>query len=351
MPGEPRESSELGVDKPREGLYIKEEIDLRCNMFMGAFVKRNLQTSHQEVHDKIIKKATELEMRLQSALGSVSSSSSNGAPTTESIVNSNNNHLVSRLPHPPHPLASFSGRVSPPADTLRSSNSQSRELDYTCTCPGTSHLSHCFFFHPGDLQHEQQQHDTRQRFAQQEQQQQQPPNSYPTISLLPASTSSSLSGPSSAAAPSPATHTHAPSELQGSPAQGQCLCTGGLHDRTCTFYPGLRLPVASSSSSSSSFSSPKQISSQVPSLSVQAATATATSTPPPAVASPRESRSPPPPPSGDQAEWSATTTRSAPVAGTLHNFSRPRSSASATSAAGAAVVRPGVSQRQMSDRM
>lgn len=342
MPGEPRESSELGVDKPREGLYIKEEIDLRCNMFMGAFVKRNLQTSHQEVHDKIIKKATELEMRLQSALGSVSSSSSNGAPTTESIVNSNNNHLVSRLPHPPPPLASFSGRVSPPADTLRSSNSQSRELDYTCTCPGTSHLSHCFFFHPGDLHHEQQQHDTRQQFAQQEQQQQQPFNSYPTIPLLPASTSSSLSGPSSAAAPSPATHTHAPSELQGSPAQGQCLCTGGLHDRTCTFYPGLRLPVASSSSSSSSFSSPKQISSQVPSLSVQAATATA---------SPRESRSPPPPQSGDQAEWSATTTRSAPVAGTLHNFSRPRSSVSATAAGAAVVVRPGVSQRQMSDRM
>ncbi|KAF7197866.1 hypothetical protein HII31_00955 [Pseudocercospora fuligena] len=58
VPGkEPREASELGVNKPRDGLYIKEELDLRCNLFMSNFVKKNLKKSHLVVVDKIIERA------------------------------------------------------------------------------------------------------------------------------------------------------------------------------------------------------------------------------------------------------------------------------------------------------
>lgn len=59
LPGEPREPPELGVNAPRDGLYIKEELDLRCNMFMSAFVQRNLKKSHAVVVEKIIERAGE----------------------------------------------------------------------------------------------------------------------------------------------------------------------------------------------------------------------------------------------------------------------------------------------------
>lgn len=298
MPDEPREPSELGIDKPREGLYIKEEIDLRCNMFIGAFVKRNLQSSHQEVHNKIIAKAIELEMRLQSALG-LEGRSSNHA--TES------NNLVSRAP------SSFFGLVSPPADSLRSN--QSRELDFSCTCQGTTHTSSCSFFHPGDLQ----QYDTGQH-SQEHHRRSFP---YPTVSI-PNSTASYFTSPGQA----PTTWVHTPSELHGSPAQGQCLCTGGLHDRTCSSYPGLRLPASSSLSD--------DISSQIP-LSLRAGSTDVPRSTGSATAPQRRTYSgftaqrP-----GEQAEMSAARS---PVDSNSFNFSRPLSIS----------IRPSV-QHRLSDR-
>lgn len=56
-PGEAREPAELGVDKPREGLYIKEELNLGCYFFLASFVKKNLKKSHLVVVDKIIERA------------------------------------------------------------------------------------------------------------------------------------------------------------------------------------------------------------------------------------------------------------------------------------------------------
>jgi len=53
-PGEKRkEPRELGLDVPREGLYIKEDVDMRCNIFLTAFVKKNLSKSHRAVLEKV----------------------------------------------------------------------------------------------------------------------------------------------------------------------------------------------------------------------------------------------------------------------------------------------------------
>jgi len=53
-PGEKRkEPRELGVDVPREGLYIKEDVDMRCSIFLTAFVKKNLSKSHRAVLEKV----------------------------------------------------------------------------------------------------------------------------------------------------------------------------------------------------------------------------------------------------------------------------------------------------------
>lgn len=52
-PGEPRETLELGSDAPREGLYIREDVDMRCNFLLTGFVKKNLTKSHKSVVDRI----------------------------------------------------------------------------------------------------------------------------------------------------------------------------------------------------------------------------------------------------------------------------------------------------------
>ncbi|GIZ42712.1 hypothetical protein CKM354_000597100 [Cercospora kikuchii] len=206
-PGEPREPSELGVDKPKEGLYIKEEIELKCNMLMGAFVKRNLQNSHREVHEKIISMAAELQAKLKSALGI--------EPHAAERAQSDDN-LVRRA---------YYGHPSAPADSHRSN--RSREIDFSCTCRGTTHLPSCSFFHPGDLQH----HGP------------QLPSSIPYYAIsLPASASPY----SASVVPATAPLERSLSELHGSPASGKCMCTGGLHDEGCSFYPGLRIPQATS---------------------------------------------------------------------------------------------------------
>jgi hypothetical protein len=51
--GEPRETLELGMDAPREGLYVREDVDMRCNIFLTGFVKKNLTKAHKSVVDKL----------------------------------------------------------------------------------------------------------------------------------------------------------------------------------------------------------------------------------------------------------------------------------------------------------
>ena len=58
MAGEPREPLELGIDKPKDGLYLREDVDLRCNILLMGFVKRNLKKSHLEMVDKMMEKIT-----------------------------------------------------------------------------------------------------------------------------------------------------------------------------------------------------------------------------------------------------------------------------------------------------
>lgn len=66
MPGERREPIELGNDIPREGLYIREDVDMRCNIFLSGFVKKNLNKSHKVLVDKIVERAVAASADLSS---------------------------------------------------------------------------------------------------------------------------------------------------------------------------------------------------------------------------------------------------------------------------------------------
>ncbi|KAL2754322.1 hypothetical protein ACRALDRAFT_1081404 [Sodiomyces alcalophilus JCM 7366] len=46
LPGEPREPQELGLGAPKTGLYVREDVDIRCNILMASFVKKTLKKSH-----------------------------------------------------------------------------------------------------------------------------------------------------------------------------------------------------------------------------------------------------------------------------------------------------------------
>lgn len=61
MPGEPREARELGVDTPRDGLYLREEVDMRCNIMMTSFVKKNLKNAHKVLVERLLKKVEFVE--------------------------------------------------------------------------------------------------------------------------------------------------------------------------------------------------------------------------------------------------------------------------------------------------
>ncbi|TEA10568.1 hypothetical protein C8034_v009431 [Colletotrichum sidae] len=53
LPGEPVEPVELGIGAPLTGLYIREDVDMRCSVFTTAFVKKTLRKSHGKLVDRI----------------------------------------------------------------------------------------------------------------------------------------------------------------------------------------------------------------------------------------------------------------------------------------------------------
>ncbi|EOO03767.1 hypothetical protein UCRPA7_499 [Phaeoacremonium minimum UCRPA7] len=57
LPGEPLQPVELGIGAPQTGLYIREDVDLRCNLLMAGFVKKNLKKSHGVLIDRLVSKA------------------------------------------------------------------------------------------------------------------------------------------------------------------------------------------------------------------------------------------------------------------------------------------------------
>ncbi|ODA77972.1 hypothetical protein RJ55_06575 [Drechmeria coniospora] len=57
LPGEPHEPVELGLGAPASGLYLREDVDMRCNFVMAAFVKRTLKKSHGALVDQLADKA------------------------------------------------------------------------------------------------------------------------------------------------------------------------------------------------------------------------------------------------------------------------------------------------------
>jgi len=68
QPGEPPETRELGVGAPPEGLYLREDIEIRCNVTMVSFVKKETKAASKVLVERLIKKAELLDAGVLQAM-------------------------------------------------------------------------------------------------------------------------------------------------------------------------------------------------------------------------------------------------------------------------------------------
>lgn len=68
QPGEPPEHRELGVNAPSSGLYLREDIEIRCNFAMVSFVRNQLKAASKVLVDRLIKKAELLDAGVLQAM-------------------------------------------------------------------------------------------------------------------------------------------------------------------------------------------------------------------------------------------------------------------------------------------
>lgn len=57
LPGEPTQPVEIGQGIPLQGLYLREDVDMRCNMLMTSFVKKTLKKAHAALVARLVVKA------------------------------------------------------------------------------------------------------------------------------------------------------------------------------------------------------------------------------------------------------------------------------------------------------
>jgi hypothetical protein len=57
LPHEPAAPRELGLGIPRQGLYLREDVDMKCSVLMAGFVKKTLVKAHGSLVDRLVEKA------------------------------------------------------------------------------------------------------------------------------------------------------------------------------------------------------------------------------------------------------------------------------------------------------
>ncbi|KAL8668243.1 MAG: hypothetical protein Q9202_000221 [Teloschistes flavicans] len=64
LPHEPKEPVEIGIGVPKEGLWLREDVDMKCNIMATSFVKRTLKKAHATLVERLVEKAHLVETDL-----------------------------------------------------------------------------------------------------------------------------------------------------------------------------------------------------------------------------------------------------------------------------------------------
>ncbi|KAL8713876.1 MAG: hypothetical protein Q9220_002022 [cf. Caloplaca sp. 1 TL-2023] len=67
LPHEPKEPVELGLGVPKDGLYLREDVDMKCNIMATSFVKKTLKKAHGTLVDRLVEKAHIRETELHNS--------------------------------------------------------------------------------------------------------------------------------------------------------------------------------------------------------------------------------------------------------------------------------------------
>jgi hypothetical protein len=78
LPGEPQAPVEMGKGIPLTGLYLQEDTDMKCSVFLTKFVRKNLKNSHAALVARLLVKAQLQEAALNNDRMSEISHGSNG---------------------------------------------------------------------------------------------------------------------------------------------------------------------------------------------------------------------------------------------------------------------------------
>lgn len=107
LPGEPREAVEMGLNVPMVGLYVREDVDMKCNIMLTNFVKKTFKKSHAELVARLSVKA-----QLQEAAATNSHFASQTSPHL-SYAGSVHSSVGSPA-FPPQNMSMFPGLQPPP---------------------------------------------------------------------------------------------------------------------------------------------------------------------------------------------------------------------------------------------
>lgn len=133
QPGEPPEPKELGSGAPAQGLYIREDVEIRCNLAMVSFVKKEMKAAAKVMVERLVKKAELLDSgALQGMMENGKLRTVNPADRTASQSSPGQSPYQMPLsplhsPASPHPSAGFPastryGSHVPPQQLLGTNN-------------------------------------------------------------------------------------------------------------------------------------------------------------------------------------------------------------------------------------
>ncbi|KAL8833066.1 MAG: hypothetical protein Q9170_004528 [Blastenia crenularia] len=57
LPHEAKEPVEMGLGVPKDGLWLREDVDMKCNVMATSFVKKTLKKAHAILVDRLVEKA------------------------------------------------------------------------------------------------------------------------------------------------------------------------------------------------------------------------------------------------------------------------------------------------------
>lgn len=98
LPGEPSQPVELGLGVPKQGLYLREDCDMRCNIVMTKFVRGTLTKAHKVLVDRLLEKSGLQQVHFDNQRLSLASNNSSVSPT--SVYSTDDVNSSSGFPSP-----------------------------------------------------------------------------------------------------------------------------------------------------------------------------------------------------------------------------------------------------------